>query len=109
MLGKIAKTSFERCLGTLVGGWLGCACFLVSRHPAWVACISFALAIASSMLAVKLKLDYSCKLLSITFILGAHPATCQTYQYPQCMASFNSVTHLYYTVYFECFYSECNQ
>ncbi|CAL8470573.1 g10115 [Coccomyxa elongata] len=69
VLGKIAKTSLERCLGTLVGGWLGCACFLVTRHPAWTAGISFIVAIFSSMLAVKLKLDYSCKLLTVTFIL----------------------------------------
>lgn len=78
VLGKIAKTCFERCLGTIVGGWLGCACFLVTRHPGWTASISFLMAAFSSMLAVKLKLDMSCKLLSITFILGVYgqfPAT----------------------------------
>ncbi|BDA45832.1 hypothetical protein COCOBI_07-6190 [Coccomyxa sp. Obi] len=69
VLGKIAKTCFERCLGTLVGGWLGCAFFLVTRHPAWTVVISFITAIFSSMLAVKLKLDYSCKLLTVTFVL----------------------------------------
>ncbi|BDA45831.1 hypothetical protein COCOBI_07-6180 [Coccomyxa sp. Obi] len=69
VLGKIAKTCFERCLGTVVGGWLGCACFLINRHPAWTAGISFLIVAVSSMLAVKLKLDMSCKLLSITFIL----------------------------------------
>ena len=72
VLGKIAKTCFERCLGTIVGGWLGCAFFLVTRHPAWTAIISFLVAAFSSMLAVKLKLDMSCKLLSITFILGVY-------------------------------------
>ncbi len=79
VMGKIAKVSFERCLGTLVGGWLGCACFMVTRHPAWTAVISFLVALASSMLAVKLKLDYSCKLLSITFIVGARGVSCLYY------------------------------
>lgn len=77
ILGKIARQSFERCLGTVIGGWLGYAAYIVSQHPtakaweqSWTAIISFAFAFAAFLLGLKLKLDYSAKLLGITFILG---------------------------------------
>ena len=76
-MGRIAKQSFERGLGTVIGGWLGYAAYVVSVHPSvvawagcWTAIISFLFAFAAFLIGVKLKLDYSAKLLGITFVLG---------------------------------------
>ena len=76
-MGKIARQSFERCLGTVIGGWLGYAAYIVSQHPtdeaweqSWTAIISCAFTFVAFLVGVKLKLDYSAKLLGITFILG---------------------------------------
>ena len=77
IMGRIAKQSFERELGTVIGGWLGYAAYIVSQHPSveawaecWTAIISFLFAFAAFLIGVKLKLDYSAKLLGITFVLG---------------------------------------
>ncbi len=81
-MGRIAKQSFERGLGTVVGGWLGYAAYTVSQHPSvevweecWLTIISFLFAFAAFLIGVKLKLDYSAKLLGVTFVLGKlhHP------------------------------------
>ena len=76
-MGKTARQSFERCLGTFVGGWLGYAAYIIAQHPqledwslSWVAIISFVFAFAAFLLGLKLGLDYSAKLLGITFVLG---------------------------------------
>ncbi len=77
VLGKIARQSFERCLGTVIGGWLGYAAYIVSQHPtaenwkqSWTTIISFVFAFAAFLVGLKLRLDYSAKLLGITFLLG---------------------------------------
>jgi uncharacterized membrane protein YgaE (UPF0421/DUF939 family) len=70
VLGRIAKVSFERSLGTILGGWLGFAAYLVTRSIAWLPIVSTLFAILVHMVGVKLKLDYSSKLTVLTFILG---------------------------------------
>lgn len=77
IMGRIAKQSFERALSTVVGGWLGYAAYIVSQHPSveiwaqcWTAVISVLFAFAALLMGVKLKLDYSAKLLGVTFVLG---------------------------------------
>ncbi|CAL5220426.1 g2439 [Coccomyxa viridis] len=76
IMGRIAKQSFERALSTVVGGWLGYAAYIVSQHPSveiwaqcWTAVISVLFAFAALLMGVKLKLDYSAKLLGVTFVL----------------------------------------
>ena len=77
IMGKIAKQSFERGLGTIVGGWLGYAAYIISKHPSpeawaecWTAIVSIFFAFSAFLIGVKLKLDYSAKLLAISFVLG---------------------------------------
>ena len=64
-------------MGTVIGGWLGYAAYVVSQHPtakaweqSWIAIISCAFTFTAVLIGMKLKLDYSAKLLGITFILG---------------------------------------
>ena len=64
-------------MGTVIGGWLGYAAYIVSQHPtakaweqSWTEIISCAFAFTAVLIGMKLKLDYSAKLLGITFILG---------------------------------------
>ena len=76
ILGNTAKTSFERCLGTISGGWLGFGCALALSGQGvsiWlVPLISLALTFCSALMGVWLKLVYSSKLFALTFVLGVH-------------------------------------
>ena len=90
-MGKIGKQSFERGLGTVVGGWLGYAAYIISQHPSvevweecWITIVSFLFAFAAFLIGVKLKLDYSAKLLGITFVLGK--GACSLSHSPTCIS-----------------------
>ncbi len=74
VLGSAAKTSFERCIGTICGGWLGYAfavALVGTGAAAWaLPLLSMAVAFCAALLGVRLKLVYSAKLAALTFILG---------------------------------------
>lgn len=81
-MGKIAKQSFERGFGTIIGGWLGYAAYIISKHPSpeewaecWTAIVSILFAFCAFLIGVKLQLDYSGKLLGISFVLGKASAS----------------------------------
>jgi hypothetical protein len=77
VIGKSARISCERVVGTLSGGWLAFGFFEASSNGAFLAVMAGATTLVAVVLGCLLNMDYAAKLFVATFLIGGHGAGSQ--------------------------------